>query len=528
VGADPARAPAPGRAGAELAAAAAVAAGYLGLVWAWAPAYLALTYDDSFYYLQIARNVARGLGPTFDGVEPTNGFHPLWLAPFAALARALPGAGPGALMRAALTAQVGLVALGTWALARARWARPRDVALATALAFAHSDAAKVAVNGLESALLYAALAAAASWGSGAAALAGGRRAAGAGAAWAAALLARSDALLAFAAWAAAALGWPGGPARARARARPLAVACAVALAPPALYALWSAAHFGHATAVSGAIKYEGLWHPPYAARWGPPALAALALALAGRALARRAAADPGRDGAYGALFVLVAYAGGQWALTYGARGLLAPDPWYWVPLLLAIVIAIAVALGRPGGRGRAARWLVALDLALAAAGWWRRLDPGAYALGEAYARAGAWLRAAPWAGERAAGWDCGVAGAHFDGRLSNLDGLVSSWAYKKAYLETDRVGAFLDDGRVASIVQHFSAADLGRPGWFVGVDLSAWRVARVECVTLRLATRPWRRTHRFVAVLSRHEAARGPRFDEAARAWAALDACPPP
>jgi hypothetical protein len=34
--------------------------------------------DDSFYYLQIARNAATGAGVTFDGVEPANGFHPLW------------------------------------------------------------------------------------------------------------------------------------------------------------------------------------------------------------------------------------------------------------------------------------------------------------------------------------------------------------------------------------------------------------------------------------------------------------------
>lgn len=35
--------------------------------------------DDSFYYFQIARNIVHGLGSTFDGVNPTNGYHPLWL-----------------------------------------------------------------------------------------------------------------------------------------------------------------------------------------------------------------------------------------------------------------------------------------------------------------------------------------------------------------------------------------------------------------------------------------------------------------
>jgi 4-amino-4-deoxy-L-arabinose transferase-like glycosyltransferase len=33
--------------------------------------------DDAFYYFQIAKNAARGSGFSFDGVYPTNGFHPL-------------------------------------------------------------------------------------------------------------------------------------------------------------------------------------------------------------------------------------------------------------------------------------------------------------------------------------------------------------------------------------------------------------------------------------------------------------------
>ncbi|MCW5875469.1 MAG: hypothetical protein KIS85_01185 [Anaerolineales bacterium] len=35
--------------------------------------------DDGFYYFQVARNLAAGQGFTFDGLNPTNGFHPLWL-----------------------------------------------------------------------------------------------------------------------------------------------------------------------------------------------------------------------------------------------------------------------------------------------------------------------------------------------------------------------------------------------------------------------------------------------------------------
>jgi hypothetical protein len=523
--------------------AAALGAAYLGFVWGFEPSYLTLTYDDSFYYLQIARNVARGLGPSFDGVELTNGFHPLWLALFAALARVGP---PDAatLMRVALSAQIALVVLGSLALTRARFLRPPAVALTSALVFAHSDAAKIVINGQESALLYAALAALVAFGAGERAFSSARRAALAGALMGLVLLARTDALLAFVAWAAVALALraPGVPATERALR--LALASAFALAPLGLYALWSAHRFGHATPISGAIKYEGLFYPPYARRWLPLLLTTAALALVARALKKRASGDADRADAYGALTILLAYAASQWALTAGVRGMLAPDPWYLAPALLALVVALSLGLTRlggppltrlggppltrPGWFRRAAPLLAALAFALALVGWARRLDPGAYALADAYRRAAAWLRASSFGGERAAGWDCGLAGAHLDGRLSNLDGLAASWRYKEAFLEPGRVGAFFEEAGITSIVQHFARDDLEPPGSFVGVDLGAFRVVHAECVTLRLATRPWRRTHRFVAVLSRHGRAEGPRFDEAARAWRALEGCPPP
>lgn len=47
----------------------------------WEDAYGIAKYymaDDAFYYFQTARNFAAGLGSTFDGVHPTNGYHPLW------------------------------------------------------------------------------------------------------------------------------------------------------------------------------------------------------------------------------------------------------------------------------------------------------------------------------------------------------------------------------------------------------------------------------------------------------------------
>ncbi|MDD2922098.1 MAG: hypothetical protein PHQ36_07405, partial [Anaerolineales bacterium] len=35
--------------------------------------------DDAYYYFKVAQNIAQGLGSTFDGINISNGYHPLWL-----------------------------------------------------------------------------------------------------------------------------------------------------------------------------------------------------------------------------------------------------------------------------------------------------------------------------------------------------------------------------------------------------------------------------------------------------------------
>ena len=37
------------------------------------------TRDDAYYYFKVAQNISEGLGSTFDGINLTNGYHPLWL-----------------------------------------------------------------------------------------------------------------------------------------------------------------------------------------------------------------------------------------------------------------------------------------------------------------------------------------------------------------------------------------------------------------------------------------------------------------
>ena len=42
------------------------------------PLLLRVLQDDAFYYVGIATNWVAGLPSTFDGIQPTNGYHPLW------------------------------------------------------------------------------------------------------------------------------------------------------------------------------------------------------------------------------------------------------------------------------------------------------------------------------------------------------------------------------------------------------------------------------------------------------------------
>ena len=52
--------------------------------------------DDSYYYFAIAKHLAQGNPPSIDGINPTNGFHPLWMLVLTTLYR-LGGWGTGAL-----------------------------------------------------------------------------------------------------------------------------------------------------------------------------------------------------------------------------------------------------------------------------------------------------------------------------------------------------------------------------------------------------------------------------------------------
>jgi hypothetical protein len=72
--------------------------------------------DDFFYYLKVAQNIAHGHGSTFNGIVPTNGYHPLWLMVLTVLSvfTSRPG-----LIQLFLAATIFVATLATYFLARA-------------------------------------------------------------------------------------------------------------------------------------------------------------------------------------------------------------------------------------------------------------------------------------------------------------------------------------------------------------------------------------------------------------------------
>ncbi len=92
--------------------------------------------SDAFYYLTIARNAATGHGFSFDGVHPTNGFHPLWQLLLAALYRVRLALGTSESAYLALVVAIGAVLAAAAVLVlgrtilRERGAVPASFALA--------------------------------------------------------------------------------------------------------------------------------------------------------------------------------------------------------------------------------------------------------------------------------------------------------------------------------------------------------------------------------------------------------------
>ncbi len=110
--------------------------------------------DDAFYYFKIAQNISQGVGPTFDGVGVTNGYHPLWMLICVSVYRLLPSSDLDLPIHVILTIGAVLDISAAVILQRtlARWSSPVAGLVGLALYSLNPISASMAVCGVETPL----------------------------------------------------------------------------------------------------------------------------------------------------------------------------------------------------------------------------------------------------------------------------------------------------------------------------------------------------------------------------------------
>ncbi len=421
--------------------------------------------DDSFYYLQVARHMAAGHGSTFDGVEPTNGYHPLWLWLLVPIQRLV--ADPIASMRAALllSGALGLTSLVVIGRILTRVGAAAAVPIAL-LVFAWPRLAKQTTSLLETPLvllLYLLVFdALLSFD-----LSRRRARVALGALLGLACLARLDSvflLAAFAVFAALDGREPKLLGRAQRVFEPLFVA-GLFLTP---YLIWNLTVFGHLQPISGAMKSSfpqpGLQLEPWRAF---PEFVLLLLAggvFLGVALLRRE-----RWLQVLGLFGMAALLHALYTALFMVWGV---DVWHFTLLLPIALLGLPWAFEqalRATFRGRRglglARWVVlTVGVAAAFALQTRSLQLREGRHLDVTRGLALWARDSLPADAVFAGTDTGVF-AYFSGRTTvNLDGLINNYRYRDALL-SGRFREYLDERGVDYIFDQFA---VGRPDWIDG------------------------------------------------------------
>ncbi len=459
------------------------AAWLVGLVWLpviliWSGMPFALTFDDAFYYAEIGRNLAHGAGSTFDTINVTNGYHPLWLG--LTLPVFLVGLDGVAAVRALLAMQLVMWVVTLWVVAgmvgRRLGGTPKAVVVLVggvlALLGGNPFVLKMVVNGLESApvVLIAVLL-----------LDGLDRQEGkvlggtqltrllTGALLALAFLARTDAallLVCMAAWALVEARGQGAPAR-KALAEVLVIPSLTVFAYAAINLAW----FGHFTQVSGDVKRAAI----------TPGRALLLLLAGAAAVALMARLARDRDPEHLPKFWRVAgfCAHTAWypafLILLGAYYLILSTQlwlWYFAPMGLYAAILLVLVAGdladgarmetpdRPAHRSVAAiAAILGVPLVLALVIQARTFgDPHLRSIQQANRETGTWVSANLPADAVLGSWDAGVVGYFADQPVINLDGVVNSFDYLEASREGTQ-GEFLRDRDLAYLVNHGALVD---------------------------------------------------------------------
>ncbi len=485
---------------------------------------LAYSIDDTFYYTRIAEHIAAGHGSTYDGMEATNGYHPLWQGVLAVLAL-VTGAGGLKLGSLALGFSGLLTAAGTGALLTAPgiW---RGRAAGAALAFfATFYGGKLLINGLESAaaflfcaLFVRLLVAADVAPERRSAADDGRRGDDVRQRGPLAALIALAALLPLARIECVALtpllvlfaaeNSGGRPARDR-------VFAAAAFAGVSALSLgaWFIASYaltGAAFPVSGAIKIPG---PSVVG--GVVALLWLALAalVTRRTLQRdgNAAMSAGqrrirRAGA--AIFVWYLLVAAANALL---RGRLLPEFWYGAPAVAAVILL--AGSGTPATPGRRAMAAAAIAL-LVALSWAHRLRPRSLGAERAAVAFGHIIADQLPADARIAGWDVGIVAAASGRQISQLGGLVHSLRYKEECVDTGELARCLAEDGIDWIVQYIPCDAARLSERYEVAGLGAWNVVIAETASWQSARSLRAGRYAFTAL---HRGGAGPSLESVVR-----------
>jgi 4-amino-4-deoxy-L-arabinose transferase-like glycosyltransferase len=211
--------------------------------------------DDGFYYLQVARNLARGHGSTFDRVNHTNGYQPLWALALVPIFWLTDDTAAGIRATLILSALLGALALGLFYLGVQRLVGLGAALLLGGLVALNPYFLHILQGGLETPALLLGLAAlVALWALRAEEILDGRRRPCLllGALLGLTVLARVDVALILAPLGAVVLLWGPGTVRARLRRALYVVAPAALLLLP--FIAWSWFTEGTTLPVSGLVK----------------------------------------------------------------------------------------------------------------------------------------------------------------------------------------------------------------------------------------------------------------------------------
>lgn len=451
----------------------------VGLGWAmifvlWANAYLIFTVDDSFYYLGVARNIATGYGPTFDQIHPTDGFHPLWMPMFAALALVVQDT--AMLMRLAMLTQVAIVLASLLLVRKSSHPAAKFAPLVIGVMLLHPYVGKALLNGQESAVLYALLLASTFYAVRAMRARTYRAMAVLGVLGGLTCLARLDAVFFLAGLTLLPLLWPSETPWALGR-RFLSslVMGIVAVAVTAPYLLWNKLTFGHWEPVSGAVK-ASLFPVVFGTGLRVAIVAVCLAVLAATVLAARRP----KARTLPLLLPAIFYAVLQTIYYWGGEGRPITNIWYYIPHIIVLQLAASAAIERRWG-GRKLAYAVSILFALSCLGGWAyRVWPPSYAAYLARRDMGQWVRQNTPPDSLLAGWDCGIMGTHCGRRLMPLDGLINSWQYKTDVLDKHRIEEYITREQpvnyLAQHVQGFKGKTVQQACMVKGIDLSQWRV----------------------------------------------------